>query len=84
MSVKLDIGGGTNKRGEEYTSVDIQNADVLATMWELPFKDNSVDEIWSSHTLEHAPMGKVSLVLKEWLRVMKSKARAIMWAVACT
>jgi predicted SAM-dependent methyltransferase len=75
--IKLDIGGGTYKRGDEYTSVDIQNADVIATMWELPFKDNSVDEIWSSHTLEHAPMGRVSVTLKEWLRVLKLNARAI-------
>lgn len=77
MPVKLDIGGGTNKRGDDYTSVDIQNADVIAEMWNLPFEDNSVDEIWSSHTLEHAPMCQVPLTLAEWFRVLKPNGRAI-------
>jgi len=75
--IKLDIGGGTNKRGEEYTSVDLQNADVIATMWALPFKDNSIHEIWTSHTLEHAPMAKVPVALKEWFRVLRLGGRCI-------
>ena len=58
-------------------SVDVQGGNVLATMWALPFEDDSVGEIWSSHTLEHCPMGQVSVALAEWLRVLQPNARAI-------
>jgi predicted SAM-dependent methyltransferase len=68
--VKLDIGGGTNKRGDEYTSVDILNGDVKAEMWKLPYENDSIDFIWSSHTLEHSGIYKVAETLKEWFRVL--------------
>lgn len=74
--IKLDIGGGVHKRGEDFISVDIQGGDVLAAMWALPFEDDSIDEIWCSHTLEHCPMGQVPVALAEWLRVLKPNARA--------
>jgi len=85
MSVlRLDIGGGgktpegvLRKRGEEYTSVDLVDADVIAAMWELPFKDGEVHSIWSSHSLEHAPMAKVPVTLAEWFRVLRPGGRAI-------
>jgi hypothetical protein len=75
--LRLDIGGGNQKRGEEFTSVDLEGGDINAPMWDIPVPDNSVEEIWSSHTLEHAPMAKVPETLKEWLRILKPGARAI-------
>lgn len=75
--LKLDIGGGTNKRDEDFTSVDLQGGDVTADMWDLPYDDNVVDFIWSSHTLEHAGMYKVNQTLKEWFRVLKPGSKAI-------
>jgi len=75
--IKLDIGGGYNKHDEDYISVDINGGDVTAPMWELPYKDNEVDEIWSSHTLEHSGIYKVSQTLTEWNRVLKIGGRAI-------
>jgi len=76
--VKLDIGGGKYKRDEDYISVDLfGDMDVKATMWALPFLDNSVDFIWSSHTLEHCPRDKVITTLFEWLRVLKPGGRVI-------
>lgn len=75
--IKLDIGGGKNKRDEDYISVDKVNGDVIADMWALPYEENEVDEIWSSHCLEHAPMSKVIDTLKEWLRVLKPGGRLI-------
>lgn len=50
---------------------------MQATMWALPLEDDSVEEIWSSHTLEHCPMKQVSVTLAEWLRVLKPGACAI-------
>jgi predicted SAM-dependent methyltransferase len=76
--VKLDIGGGKNKRDADYIAVDSHGEpDVKALMWALPFKEGSVDSIWSSHTLEHAPHGKIVDTLREWLRVLRPGGRAI-------
>jgi SAM-dependent methyltransferase len=38
----------------------------------LPYKDNSVDKIYSSHFLEHIPKKKGIFVLKECYRVLKN------------
>ena len=75
--VKLDIGGGTYKRDEDYTSVDIQGGDVTAEMWDLPYDDDVIEFIWSSQTLEHVGIYKVSQTLKEWYRVLKFGGKAI-------
>lgn len=76
--LKLDIGGGKNKRDSDYTSVDIcGEPDVKAEMWALPFKDGEAHSIWSSHTLEHAPHGRVIETLKEWFRVLRPGGRII-------
>lgn len=71
--IKLDIGGGgkETKRGEDFISVDIKGGDVEAEMWKLPYDDDSVDMIWSSHALEHVGIYKVSQTLQEWRRVLK-------------
>ena len=70
--MKLDIGCG-NQKAEGYIGIDpfIEGADCKAQMWELPYQDNEVEGIYSSHALEHAPMGKVQPTLKEWFRVLK-------------
>lgn len=75
--LKLDIGGGTHKCGEDFISVDIQGADVIAQMWALPFADESIDFIFSSHTLEHSGIHKVAPTLAEWFRVLKVGGAAI-------
>lgn len=74
--MKLDVGAGKYKRDEEYRSVDIsEGADIQAPMWDIPVEDNSVDELYSSHALEHVEMAKVPATLKEWYRIMKPGAR---------
>jgi predicted SAM-dependent methyltransferase len=77
--MKLDIGSdkGT-KRGEDYLSIAAGGpAEVKANMWALPFKDNSIDSIWSSHALEHVGIYQVAPTLKEWHRVLKPKQKVI-------
>jgi len=76
-TIKLDIGGGSNKRDSDFTSVDIKDGDVTAEMWDLPFDDNTIDFIWSSHALEHVGIYKISSTLKEWFRVLKPNHQAI-------
>jgi len=80
--LKLDIGAGPQREhydDEEFTTVDAyaDDVDVKANMWELPFEDDSVEMIWASHCLEHIPMAKVHPTLKEWHRVLKPGAKAI-------
>lgn len=76
--MRLDIGGGNQKRGEEFVAIDLfGETDIRANMWALPFLDNSIDQIWSSHTLEHSGIYRVGQSLKEWYRVLKPGHRAI-------
>ena len=59
---KLDLACGSNKQ-KGFTGVDITKKntkadiahDLLVYPW--PFADNSVDEVWCSHYLEHLPHG---------------------------
>jgi ubiquinone/menaquinone biosynthesis C-methylase UbiE len=77
--LKLDIGCGDSKRDEDYISIDkyTESADIKVDMWELPFEDCTVDDIWSSHALEHVPFIKVIPTLKEWFRVLKLGGKLI-------
>jgi len=71
----LDIGCGTKDEWKEGDWVRIDNfvkdVDFQVPAWKLPFHDNWVDSIWSSHLLEHLYKRKVVLTLQEWYRVLK-------------
>jgi predicted SAM-dependent methyltransferase len=75
--MKLDIGS-QNARFQDFTTVDMYapEADVRADALKLPFPDNSIEDIWASHILEHFKPSQVQPALKEWLRVLKPGARA--------
>lgn len=79
--LKLDIGSGDfpygdNGGGPGWTTVDaFHAADVKADMASLPFADGSVDEIWSSHSLEHLDHEHALRALSEWHRVLKPDGR---------
>ncbi len=70
--MKLDIGAGpVAAHAPDFLTVDaFAAADVKAQMWDLPFPDGSVDEIWTSHALEHVPRERVMPTLREWHRVL--------------
>ena len=71
--MKLDIGGGKEPR-EGYTNVDgyVIGPDVInADAGDLPFPDNSIEAINSSHNLEHIEKRKVVPTLKEFYRVLQ-------------
>lgn len=58
-----------------YINIDIdpQFADVVADCNKLPYEDNSVDEIYAGHILEHCVDPYIALA--EWKRVMKEGAQ---------
>jgi predicted SAM-dependent methyltransferase len=70
--MKLDMGGGDYPR-EGFINVDpyTENADIHADMGDLPLDDNTVDEIWSCHALEHVSKFQVVPILQEWKRIIK-------------
>lgn len=70
--MKLDIGAG-DKPKEGYVGIDkfvIQDGIVNADMWDLPYPDDSVEAIYSSHALEHVGKFEVMPTLMEWKRVL--------------
>lgn len=84
--IKLDLACGDNKQ-KGFTGVDIaktKGVDIVYDLTKYPWtfaKDNSVDEIWASHYVEHLPHG-VGLqdgmvdFMNECYRIMKKGAIA--------
>lgn len=78
--VRLDIGCGRSKfKGT--LGVDIvalPGVDVVADLTRgLPFRDNSISEIYTSHTLEH--VDNLPAVMEELWRVCKPNALVHIW-----
>lgn len=75
--IKLDMGAGQYpKEGFVRLDFDPQGTDIV---WDLkdgiPLPDNSVEELFSSHTLEHFNPTNLHYLLMEMLRVCKNGAR---------
>ncbi len=83
--IKLDLGCSYHKK-EGFLGVDIlssKDVDVLADACFLPFKESSIDEIYSQYALEHI-IDNIS-VIKEIFRVSKPgiKIRLILPHSSC-
>lgn len=52
-------------------------ADVKAYAFNLPYKNESIDKIYSSHMIEHLHPFDLERALKEWLRVLKKNGKVI-------
>ena len=71
--ILLDIAN--NCRHAPWVTIDLEpSADIQLNITKdcLPFETNSVDFIYSSHTLEHIWPDRLSFVLGEFYRVLKS------------
>lgn len=76
IEIKLDIACGKNKKSG-FVGVDIwDGADIVADLEKFPwpFEDNSVDEIFCSHYIEHTP--DLISFANELYRIMKVGAKA--------
>ena len=71
--MKLHLGCG-KKYLNGYQHIDYSNyehIDRISPIYPLPFiKDNSIEEIYSSHALEYFDFLEVKKVLKEWKRCL--------------
>jgi predicted SAM-dependent methyltransferase len=76
--LRLDLGSGQSKK-EGFLGVDlhkVEGVDIQADLFkpDWPFEDNSVDEIWCSHFIEHHP--DLCLFWRELYRILKPDAKA--------
>jgi len=80
QKIKLDIGCGKNKK-EGFIGVDINpdnDADVVASALNLPFEDESINEIYSSHLVEHFSPEEAKKFFDEIYRVLKKGGKAFL------
>jgi len=77
--MKLNLGCGTDIK-KDYVNIDVVklpgvNKIVDLNKLPLPFNDNSADEIYLNHVIDH--LDKPTLFLKDCHRVLKEKGRII-------
>jgi ubiquinone/menaquinone biosynthesis C-methylase UbiE len=69
----IDIGCGENKQ-PGFLGLDFRmsaSVDIVADASMLPFRDESFEHVFSSHTLEHFSHNEVNRVVAEWVRILK-------------
>ncbi|MCK5850653.1 MAG: glycosyltransferase [Kiritimatiellae bacterium] len=75
--LRLHIGCGANSLSG-YVNIDkypVMGADITAQADRLRFPDNSVEEIYTSHMIEHLRPIELESALREWHRVLKPEGR---------
>ena len=89
--LKLDLGCGKNKRSE-FVGVDVKKFDGVDIVHDLrkvpwPWADGSIEEVCSSHFLEHLTGSERVVFFNELYRVLKKAATAQIitpdWSNAC-
>lgn len=78
--VRLNLGCG-NKPMAGYTNCDLfpgKFVDEVFSLDEVPYANQSVDEIHSEHSLEHLPRLRAEKALKEWARVLKPGGKILL------
>jgi predicted SAM-dependent methyltransferase len=74
--VKLNLGCGKRNFGPEWIHIDGEKHPHISShnITKLPYTENSVELIYSSHTLEYFDRAECLEVLREWYRVMEPGA----------
>jgi SAM-dependent methyltransferase len=80
-TLKLDLGCGNNKQ-EGFTGVDFKKTPAVDIVHDLfkfpwPFKDNSVEETFSSHFFEHVPGSIRGKLMDEVYRILIPGGKAV-------
>ena len=81
--MKLNVGSSIQKsiyKRNEWICLDLSSQgrpNVVADAFQMPFKDNTFEEVHSIHVLEHLPRDKWPLMLNEIFRVLKVNGKAI-------
>ena len=74
--IKLNLGCGRVSPSifTDHINVDLikhPGVDVASDVTALPFANDYADEVYASHILEHFGTYQTTVVIKEWLRVLK-------------
>ena len=71
--IKINMGCGWRDFGKDWVHIDGGNYSHLDSNdpFNLSYKDNSVDLIYTSHLLAYFDRDEVRNVLEEWIRVLK-------------
>ena len=71
--IRLEIGSGPKKSSKGWTTIDWCGGVDLRwnLMKKMPFPDNSVDVVYSSHVLEHFPYHSLVALLDDCFRILK-------------
>lgn len=74
--MKLEIGPGEEKLGEDWTTVSVHPGPQVDRLCEwgldaLPFADGTLDLVYASHVIEHIHLGLVPAALMEAWRVLR-------------
>lgn len=70
--IQLDLGSGSNKGKNGWTTVDLFGADLYRDLSQgIPLESNSVDVIYASHLLEHIQFKELIIFIQECHRVLK-------------
>jgi len=84
--MKLNLGCGKFPR-DGYVNIDYYRwkGYPLDRVWdlrnELPYEKESIDEVYSSHTIEHFWWSDVKSIIGDWYRVLKKEGRIELWTV---
>ena len=71
--MKINLGCGEFPL-KDFVNIDVypgNNVDLVCNILKLPYEDNSIDELFAGHVIEHLTMKEAKIGLKEWLRVLK-------------
>lgn len=74
---KVNIGAGMDIR-DDYINVDhraLEGIDVVADVLDMPFPNNSLEEIFASHVVEHFVQKDLEKILRYWFELLKNGGR---------
>mgnify|MGYP003671896082 CR=1 FL=1 len=79
--LKLHLGcGGQNWDGfvnvDEYPSFDVK-PDLVANILDLPYEENTVDEIWLIHVFEHLYLWEAEDAVFHWFNILKPGGKLV-------
>ena len=76
MIKALNLGSGPLKSPNQLFNVDLFGADINFDLTKkFPFKDNSIEFIYTSHFLEHLSFNELNNLLSECYRVLKPDSK---------
>ncbi len=75
--MKLHIGGEEKKEGWKILNIQKkENVDYIGDITDLSqFEENSIEEVYASHVVEHVPQKKVKKMFKGIHRVLKENGK---------